>query len=189
MQVTFCPWIPHPLLKIGPTHQRTKTTRSSKGDLHTLNHTALSPSFLKQVYEILGPGLFQSGHSQLNHHKRDSQTTRSMISYSLIEPQPLPSTPWGYEFHALPTSHIYSTSSQIRVWNLVKSLRWSFLAETVNLLRSLAVFFCGGAPSLMFDGVLNATLSEQKGSTTMVTIRNLELHLPANYLDLHQTKK
>ena len=141
MQQTFCPWIPHPLLKIGPTHQWTKSSRASKGDLHTLNHTALSPSFLKQVYEILGPGLFQSGHSQLNHHKRDSQTTRSMISYSLIEPQPLPSTPWGYEFHALPTSHIYSTSSQIRVWNLVKSLRWSFLAETVNLLRSLAVFF------------------------------------------------
>ena len=55
------------------------------------------------------------------------------------------------------------------------------------MLRSLAVFFCGGAPSMMFDGVLNATLSEEKVSTT--TKRNLELHLPPNYLDLHQTKK
>ena len=41
----------------------------------------------------------------------------------------------------------------------------------------------------MFEGVLNATLSEEKVSTTAVTQGNLELPLPPNSLDLHQTKK
>ena len=61
-------------------------------------------SSLKQIYQIHDPGLFQSGYSQSNHHKRDSQITRSKISYSLVEPQPLLCTPsCGYEFHALAT--------------------------------------------------------------------------------------
>ena len=37
--------------------------------------------------------------------------------------------------------------------------------------------FCSGAPSLMFDGILNVTLSEEKFSTTGVTQGNLELLL------------
>ena len=41
----------------------------------------------------------------------------------------------------------------------------------------------------MFDGVLNAALSEEKVSTTAFTQANLELVLPPNYLGLHQTKK
>ena len=41
----------------------------------------------------------------------------------------------------------------------------------------------------MFDGVLNATRSEEKVSTTAVTQENLELPMPPNSLDLHQTKK
>ena len=61
-----------------------------------------SPSSLKQVYEIQEPDLFPSGYSRSNHHKRDSHITRSKISYSLIESQPLSCTPaCGHEFHAL----------------------------------------------------------------------------------------
>ena len=40
----------------------------------------------------------------------------------------------------------------------------------------------------MFDRILNATLSEEKVSTTMVTQRDLELPLPPNSLDSHQTQ-
>ena len=47
--------------------------------------------------------------------------------------------------------------------------------------------FCRGAPSLMFGGILNATLSE-KVSTTGVTQENLELPLLPNSLDSHQTQ-
>ena len=44
---------------------------------------------------------FPSGYSRLNHHKRHSNITRSKISYSLIESQPLSCTPaFGHEFHA-----------------------------------------------------------------------------------------
>ena len=46
--------------------------------------------------------------------------------------------------------------------------------------------FCRKAPSLMFDVVLNATLSEEKVSTTGVTQENLELPLPPNSLDSYQ---
>ena len=48
--------------------------------------------------------------------------------------------------------------------------------------------FCRGAPSLMFDGILDASLSE-KDSTTGVTLENLELHLPPHSLDSHQAQK
>ena len=42
--------------------------------------------------------------------------------------------------------------------------------------------FRTGAPSLMFDGILNMTLSEEV-STTGVTQGNLKLSLPPNSLD------
>ena len=45
------------------------------------------------------------------------------------------------------------------------------------------------ARSLMFDGILNVTLSEEKVSTTGITQKNLELPLPPNSLDSHQKKK
>ena len=48
-------------------------------------------------------------------------------------------------------------------------------------------WFCRGAPSLMFDEILNATLSE-KLSITGVTQENLELPLPPISLDSHQTQ-
>ena len=40
----------------------------------------------------------------------------------------------------------------------------------------------------MFDGALSVTLSEKKVSTTWVTQGNLELLLPSNYFDSHQTQ-
>ena len=45
--------------------------------------------------------------------------------------------------------------------------------------------FRGGAVSLMFDRILNVTLSEEKVSTTRVTERNLKLPLSPNSLDSH----
>ena len=48
-------------------------------------------------------------------------------------------------------------------------------------------YFCRGALSLMFDRILNATLSE-KVSTTGVTQENPELSLPPHSLDSHQTQ-
>ena len=42
--------------------------------------------------------------------------------------------------------------------------------------------FRGGAVSLMFDRILNATLSEEKVSTTNVTQGNIELPLSPNSL-------
>ena len=43
--------------------------------------------------------------------------------------------------------------------------------------------FRRGAPSLMFDGILNVTLSEEKVSTTEVTQGNLKLLLRPNSPD------
>ena len=40
----------------------------------------------------------------------------------------------------------------------------------------------------MFDGILNETLSEEKVSTTGVRQENLELILPPNSIDSHQTQ-
>ena len=67
---------------------------------HTLNHTA--SSFCPQTgLEDTRAWSFSIWYYQLN-HKWDSCITRSKISCSLIEPQPLPSTPaFGHEFHAL----------------------------------------------------------------------------------------
>ena len=45
--------------------------------------------------------------------------------------------------------------------------------------------FLGGAVSLMFDRILNETVSEEKVSTTRVTEGNLELPLSPNSLDSH----
>ena len=54
-----------------------------------------------------------------------------------------------------------------------------------NSLRVKAVgFFHRGAPSLMFDGILNTTLSEEKVFTTGV----LELLLRPNSPGSHQTQ-
>ena len=67
-------------------------------------------------------------------------------------------------------------------------LKCQLLKAQQRLIRVKAVgCFCRGAPSLMFGGILNATLSE-KVSTTGVTQENLELPLLPNSLDSHQTQ-
>ena len=48
-------------------------------------------------------------------------------------------------------------------------------------------YFCRGALSLIFDRILNATLSE-KVSITGVTQENLEFSLLPHSLDSHQTQ-
>ena len=53
------------------------------------------------------------------------------------------------------------------------------------MLRPLT-FFCRGAPSLMFDGILNVNLSEEKVFSARVTQGNLELLLRPNSPDSHQ---
>ena len=45
-----------------------------------------------------------------------------------------------------------------------------------------------GAPSLMFDGILNVTLFEEKVTTTVVTQGTLKLFLRRNSPDSHQTQ-
>ena len=55
------------------------------------------------------------------------------------------------------------------------------------MLRPLT-FFCRGAPSLMFDGILNVNLSEEKVFSARVTQGNLELLLRPNSPDSHQAK-
>ena len=58
-----------------------------------------------------------------------------------------------------------------------------------NSLRvKVVACFGGGAPWLMFDGILNVTLSEEKVSTTGVTQENLELLLRPNSLYSYQTQ-
>ena len=62
----------------------------------------------------------------------------------------------------------------------------ALFAETVY---SLVVgCFRRGAPSLMFDGILNVTPSEEKVPTTGVTQGNPELLLRPNSPDSHQTQ-
>ena len=73
--------------------------------LHTLNCSVSSPSFPQISPRDTRPCLFQSSYPELNPHKRNSQITRSKISYSFIEPQPLPCTAdCDYQFHTLVVS-------------------------------------------------------------------------------------
>ena len=58
-----------------------------------------------------------------------------------------------------------------------------------NSLRVKAVgCFHRGAPSLMFDGIVNVHLSEEKVSPTGATQGNRELLLRPNSPDSHQTQ-
>ena len=67
-------------------------------------------------------------------------------------------------------------------------LKCQLLKAQQRLIRVKAVgCFCRGAPSLMFGGILNATLPE-KVSITGATHKNLEFPLLPNSLDSHQTQ-
>ena len=147
-------------------------------------------SSLKQVKQIHDPGLFESGYSQSSHHKQDFKITRSKTSYSLIEPQPLPSTPASdYEFHALAVHpHTTFTAPPVRSAFGIQSevCDGAFCRNSLRI--KAADCFRRGAPSLMFDGMLNATLSESKVSTSGATQGNLDLLLPPNSPASHQTQ-
>ena len=65
----------------------------------------------------------------------------------------------------------YNTSSRIGIWNPVRDLRWSYCVNS-QCVKPVCCF-CRGAPSLIFDGILNGTLSEEV-STPGVKQRNLE---------------
>ena len=114
---------------------------------------------------------------------------RSKISYILIEPQPLLCTPTcGCEFHSL-VVHPHPTFAAPAVRSGY-GIRLEFVVELFcgNSLHVRAVgYFHRGAPSLMFDKVLNVTPSEEV-STTGVTQGNLKLLLHPNSSDSHQTQ-
>ena len=104
----------------------------------------LLPSSLKQIWEVLEPGLCQSGYSWSNHHKRDSKIIRSKISYSLIEPQSLPCTlHYRHEFHEL-AFHPHPTFAALLVGSAFsfQSKVWggAFFQETDKVLKLLPVF-------------------------------------------------
>ena len=83
-------------------------------------------------------------------------------------------------------THICKKKS--KAWNREKRTQMPVTEGLAALIRVKAVgCFCRGAPSLMFGGILNATLSE-KVSTTGATQKNLELPLLPNSLDSHQTQ-
>ena len=101
--------------------------QSSTGAPHPKSHRPFSHlSSNKSRRGDTRPCLFQSGYSPLNHHKRDSQITRTKISYSLyslIEPQNFlvhqPAATNSIQPQSNPrTRHkIYSTLSWIHIWN------------------------------------------------------------------------
>ena len=41
---------------------------------------------------------------------------------------------------SLPTPHIFSTSNRRHIWNPVEHQQWYFFAETVNVLKPVAIF-------------------------------------------------
>ena len=92
------------------------------------------------------------------------------------------------------TEHLQTTASEFLLKDIDKFIDCQTNESTKmihiwrkkqRLIRVQAVgCFCRGVPSLMFGGILNATLSE-KVSTTGATHKNLELALLPNSLDSH----
>ena len=95
---------------------------SSKGAPHSKSHCTFS-SLPSNSLGDTRAWSFSIRYSQSKHHKWDFHITRSKISYSLIEPQPLPSTPaCGHEFHALafhphPTFAAPPVGSAFKIWS------------------------------------------------------------------------
>ena len=115
---------------------------STKGTPHTLNHTASSPFFPQAGLEDTRAWSFSIWYYQLN-HKWDSHITRSKISYSLIEPQPL----LLHQPMAMSSMHLHSTHTPLlqHLWlDLHLKSDWmsvlEFLGGTVNMFRLLAVY-------------------------------------------------
>ena len=110
------------------------------------------------------------------------QTSTTFLYTGLRLPIPCTCSP--------PSPQVNSTSSGIRIWNLVGGLRWSFFCCAFFREQSTCSVdcFCRGASLWIFDGILNVTLSEEV-FTTGVIQGNLELPLPPNSLDSHKNTK
>ena len=101
---------------------------------HTKSQCPFSP-LPSNKSERHDPSLFQSGYTQSDHHKRNSQITRSEIFYTLMKLRPRPCTPaYGYEFHASSVHpHPPFTAPLVRsvfgVWSEVHSKYDSAIGE------------------------------------------------------------
>ena len=83
-----------------------------------------------------------------------------------------------------PPLQIYSTYSCIHIWNPVGRLRWNFFAETANV-----GCFSKGAPSMMFDGILNTMLCLQRFPSLVLHKEIVNYPCLPKSLDSHQTQK
>ena len=126
---------------------------------------------------------------QLNHHKQDSHVTRSKIFYSFIQPLLLFCAPaFGYEFYSWQsthTPHSQHLQSDPHLQSSWKSVVEPFCGNSQHI--KIVGCFRRGTLLLMFNGILSATLSKEKISTTGVTQGNLELLLPPFFPVSHQT--
>ena len=128
------------------------------------------------------PGIFQYGYSQSNHHKQDSKLrgVRFLIVWSNLNHFLIQQPAATNSMHVQSTHNPHSKHLQS---DLHLESDWKSVVEHFrrNSLHVKAVdCFLRGAPLLMFDGVLNASLSEEKISTAGVARGNLELLLPPN---------
>ena len=108
-----------------------------------------------------------------------------------MEPQPLPCRPaCNYEFHA-PAFHPINTphSQHLRLDPHLESCRKSVVGRFCGRSQRVKAVGCfrRRAQSLMFDGIVRETLSEEV-STNAVTQVNLKLAPPPNSFDSHQTQ-
>ena len=171
--------VPNELKPHSPQVNKTSTqpplAQLSKGTPHTLNHTAPSPlfhqtglggtqawSFWMQLLPVKSP------HARLPYHQKYYflylRNFTSFLLYTSLWPRiPCTSSP--------PTPHIPVPPVRCTF----ESLWWGFFCGSSLHARAVGCFRRG---VLIFDGVLNATLSEEKVSTIGVTQGNLELLLP-----------
>ena len=98
--------------------------------------------------------------------------TRSKISYSLIEPQPLLYTPaCGYKFHALAVHPlpIFTAPPVKSAFGIQSEVCARAFLRKQSTCYDRWLFLCRSSISLMFNGILNMALSEQIASVTGVT--------------------
>ena len=134
MQHSFYHSIPYLLFRTGPTHKRTKITLKytrirhnitsispiiQRCSTHTKSHCLFSPLSSNRSRRYMSL-IFFNPVLTVESPQADYHITRSKISYSLIEPQPLPSTSaYSHEFQAL-AFHPYSTFAAALVGSTFK---------------------------------------------------------------------
>ena len=97
-----------------------------------------------------------------------------------------PAAMYSIHFQSTHTSYSQYLWSDPHLGSSRKTVVWLFCRSSPYA-KAVGCFHRGAA-SLMFDGVLNGTLSEKKVSTAGVTQGNLELLLSPNSPDLTQTQ-